>query len=170
MKRRLLLMMVILLILTLAACGEPPTVNSDFSGSFTVRYGNADYNGTLTKDGGALTIVMTAPYTVEGMTFTYQGDALRIGYRGHETETTAGYLAEACIPSYLHNTLPYLPQAEYVDTTDGVDRFTLPTPSGSAAVTASSGTLKSLTVAPNGLAFRFEGSMGDTAPDKALRN
>ena len=148
-------MFFLLLLLTLTACGEPPTVCSDFSGDFTVRYGDTDCRGKLDKNGGELSIVMTGPCTVEGMTFTYRESSLSVGFGGHSAETTADYLPSCSIPSCLHSALPYLPQAEYIETADGEDRFSLPTPSGSAVITASDGIIKTLTVPQNGLEFRF---------------
>ena len=159
MKRFFLLMTALLLMLTLSACGEPPTLNTDVAADFSVRYGDADYTGTLTKNADALTVALTAPYTVKGMTFTYRDGNLHLGYLKHSAEVAAGYLPEGGIVSRILHTLPYLPQAEYVETENGVDRFTVPTPSGSARVTAINGDIQTLTV-PGGIAFHFQNHGG----------
>ena len=155
MKKLLCIACSLIILASLTACGEPPTVNNDFSAAFSARCGDTDYAGTLTKDGDVLTIDMTEPYTVQGITFTYQGGKLSVGYAGHSAEATAGYLPGSCIPSSLHGTLPYLPQAEYTETADGTDHFTLPTPNGAAQLTADNGSLLSLTD-PNGITYTFE--------------
>lgn len=155
--KRIILMLPILLILTLAlsACGKPPTVNSDFSSSFTAVYQGEDYEGTLRKDGDQLTIAMQAPYTVDGISFDYQGDTLSIRCADHSTIVSFDYLPDSSIPTVLYNTLAYLPQATYIATENDSDTFTLPTPYGDATLSAQDGVLRSLTDPHSGLEFTF---------------
>lgn len=142
--------------LFLSSCGEPPTVQSDFSASFTARYEDIDYAGAVTKEDDCLDVILSQPYTVSGMTFCWEGSALSVRYMDHSAGANADYLPADSVPAALHNALAYLPQAAYTGTENGEDRFTLPTPYGDAELTAQDGIPKSLTVPNSGTVFVFE--------------
>lgn len=152
-----ILLIVLTLTLFLTSCGEPPTVNSDFLAVFTTTYQNEDYAGTIKKDGDHLTIAMTSPYTVQGLIFEYQGDALSIRRGDHSANSKTEYLPDNSIPAVLRNTLVYLPQATFSKTEDGADIFDLPTPYGDATVTALNGIPTTLTDPHSGLEIKFTG-------------
>ena len=156
MKRFLtVLLSTIIFTFPLSACGEPPKVNSDLTAAFTTEYLGADYSGTLNKNGDHMTITMNAPNTARGLVFDYRGDTLSINLGVHSTEADTEYLPYNCIPSVLHNSLAYLPQAAYSGTEDGSDIFALPTPYGNATLTAQNGVPLSLTDPHSGMEFTF---------------
>ena len=154
--KRFFLPMLCIPVLLLSSCGEPPTVQSDFSASFTARYKDTDYAGTLTKEGDHLAVTLYEPYAAEGMSFCWEDSALSVRYMGHSTKANADYLPADSIPAALHNTLAYLSQASYTGSENKEDRFTLPTPYGNAELTAQDGIPKSLTDPNSGTAFVFE--------------
>ena len=155
MKRYMILPILFAVILSLSACGEPPTVQSDFSSSFTVSRGDIDYAGTIAKDGTELTVIFTEPYTVNGTAFCWDVETLSIRYAGHSTQANADYLPADSVPAVLHNALCYLPQAVYTETADGEDHFSLPTPCGDASLTAADGVPTSLTDPLSGTVYTF---------------
>lgn len=153
--KRLFLILLCMLMISLSACGEPPTMNSDFTSAFTAEYQGAEYAGTVSKEGDRLTITMNAPYTVQGIAFCYQGDELSIRCADHSTNANSEYLPDSGVPTVLHNTLAYLPQAVYISTESGADTFTLPTPYGDATLTAREGVPQSLTDPHSGIEVTF---------------
>ena len=156
MKRFLSLGILFVMILLLSACGEPPTVQSDFSASFTASRDDVGYAGTVTKSDASLTVIFSEPAAADGMEFCWENSALSIRYAGHSTQANADYLPSDSIPATLHNTLTYLSQAAYTGTENGEDRFTLPTPRGDAELTAENGVPTSLTDPNDGTFFYFE--------------
>ena len=156
MKRLLCLFPLFILVLTLCACGEPPTVQSDFFARFTVQKDEISYAGTLQKKGSCMTLTMTEPYTVTGMSFCREDSALSIRYAGHSAEVTSDYLPADTVPTALYNSLSYLEQAAYTGTENGTDHFTLPTPYGDAKLTARDGMPTTLDDPYSGMTFYFE--------------
>lgn len=155
MKRYFLLPILFAVILSLSACGEPPTVQSDFSSAFTASRDNIDYTGTVVKDGTSLTVTLSEPCTVDGMAFCWDDDALSIRYAGHSANANADYLPADSIPAALHYSLAYLPQASYTETANGTDHFKLPTPYGDASLTAVDGVPTTLTDPLSETVFHF---------------
>lgn len=155
MKRILLLFMTVPLFL-LSACGEPPTVESDCRLTFTVENTELSYAGEVEKSGDDLTVTLTEPYTVQGMTFSYESDSLSIRYGGHNTQAHPDYLPFESIPALLYNTLSYLPQAAYSSTQEDFDIFILPTPYGDSELTAKDGVPVTLNVPKSDLTVSFE--------------
>ena len=140
MKRILSLTAVILILLSLSACSaKPPELAEAFEADFSALLGDAEYRGRLTADKDSLTILMTVPYTVEGMSFEYTDEGLSIGRGGMNTEVNCDYIPSTALPSRLHNALAYLGSASYSDSRDGEDIYTLPTPYGDAGITAKNG-------------------------------
>ncbi|MBQ3329665.1 MAG: hypothetical protein IJG87_00635 [Ruminococcus sp.] len=156
MKKLFILPILLIPLFLLVSCGEPPTVQSDFTASFTADHNGSVYRGTVAKEGGGLVVSLSEPYTVSGMEFCWEDSALSVRCQGHCTNANADYLPADSLPASLHNALAYLPQASYLSTENGEDRFTLPTPYGDAALTARSGIPTSL-ADPNGsTVFYFE--------------
>lgn len=139
----------------LCSCGEPPTVNADFSADFAVTQDGTDYRGALTLADGALTVSFTAPYTVAGMTFGYSGEGLTISRGDLGTVVNCDYIPASAAPEVLHNALAYLPQASYAESDESGDHFTLPTPYGDALLTAEDGVPTALSDPHTGMSFTF---------------
>ncbi len=153
--KRLLLILAVILIALLSACGEPPTVSTEFDADFAVTQEDIAYKGTLTLSDGTLSVVFSEPYTVQGMAFNYGADGMRITYAGHETAANCDYIPSKAIPQVLHNALAYLPQATYTGSDESGDCFSLPTPYGEATLTAKDGVPTALDDPHAGLRFRF---------------
>ena len=102
MKRIIIMLSTTVLIITLAACGSPPELKTDFSALFSVHSGDADYTGALNKDGDHLTITMKEPYTIVGMVFDYSDTGLSIKSKGRSTNVDADYLPDSSVPAALH--------------------------------------------------------------------
>ena len=58
MKRIILIILTLLMIISLASCGSPPVLKTDFSALFSVERENTEYAGTLNRNGDHLTIIM----------------------------------------------------------------------------------------------------------------
>lgn len=161
MKRLLFLLTATVLIITLAACGSPPELKTDFSALFSVQSGDTDYTGAFSKDGDHLTITMKEPYTISGMVFDYSDTGLSIKSKGHSTNADADYLPDSSVPAALRNALLYLSQASYNGSQSGSDSYSVTTPYGEATMTASEGYPMEITEPHSGLRFKF------TAPSEA---
>lgn len=156
MKRILSLSICLILLFSLSACGEPPTVESNFTVSFTVSRNDTDYAGTLIREEGVLNIQMSEPYTVKGMAYCYQDGELSLSYGGLSTKSSCDYLPDDSIPGALFESLAYLSQATYTESSDGEDSFSLPTPYGNATLTAKDGIPTSLYGLRSKLEFSFK--------------
>lgn len=153
--KKLYLILLILPLLSLTSCGEPPSINSDFSAVFSVQNEEITYTGTLNRCGDQLSITMTEPYTVAGLTFSYTDSQLNVQREHHSTYANADYLPAESIPSALRNSILYITQASYTGSENGTDTFTVETPYGEAALSASYGYLKEITEPHSGMTFRF---------------
>lgn len=156
MKRILSLSALICILLSLSACSsEPPSLADAFGADFSTVLGDTEYHGRLSSDNDSLTLLMTAPYTVEGMSFEYTDDGLSIGKGGMNTEINCDYIPSAALPSMLHNALAYLDSSSYKGNDNGEDIYTLPTPYGDAEIRALNGLPRMLTL-PDGAEINFE--------------
>ena len=155
MKRIIILILTTILLLTLASCGSPPTLKTDFSALFSAQSGDTVYAGSLNKNGDRLTITMKEPYPIAGMVFDYSDGGLSIKSRGHSTNADADYLSDNSVPGALRNALLYLSQASYNGSQNGVDSYSVTTPYGEATMTADDGYLTEITEPHSGLCFKF---------------
>ena len=155
MKKLILLLSAACIALCLSSCGEPPSVATVFDADFTVSRSGEDYSGRLSLTGESLTVAMTAPFTVEGMSFDYTDEGLTISRGGLSASANSDYIPAAAIPSVLHDTLTYIGQAAYIGSDGGEDSFTLPTPYGEATLTARDGDPVRLADDYSGLTFEF---------------
>lgn len=159
MKRLLFFFLGIMIPMTaLSACGEPPELNTDFTAEFSAVHNGTEYCGRLSAGRGRLSILMTAPYTVSGLGFDYDGSRLNMSLGGLNAAVNSGYLPSAAVPEALHNTLAYLDQAAYSGTEDSQDVYTLPSPYGDAKLTAVNGYPLSLYDPHTGMTFCFSQS------------
>ena len=158
MKKLFAVIFMILTISCLSACAEPPTAPTEFSAVFHVDRGDVDHRGTVTVNGDGITIEMTAPGGAKGLSFCYTGEGLSIGYAGHSTMTNADYIPTDAAPSALYRALAYLPEARYLATEDGEDRFALPSPAHEAVLITRDGAPVSLSCPDTGLEFSFRQS------------
>lgn len=159
MKKRILMLLTVLLAITaLSACGKAPEVNSDFTAAFSAvnEDDGAAYTGSLVKNGDDLHISLDTPYTVKGTVFDYTDGGLHIVSGSHSTNADSFYLPLNSLPATLYNALAYLDQAEYSSTESGEDRYTLPTPEGSAELYAKDGAPVSLVDTKSGWQITFE--------------
>ena len=156
MKKRITLFIAVLMLYCMSACGkEAPAIASAYTVNFTVTQDAVQYAGSLQLDGDTMTITMNEPYAASGMSFVYKGEELQIDYAGHSTIANSDYISSLTIPASLHNTLSYSQSAEYQGSDDTGDRYSLPTPYGSAALTAKDGIPTSLCDEHSGLEFNF---------------
>ena len=159
MKRILSLTAAICIMLSLSACSaKPPALAEAFEADFSAVLGDTEYRGRLTADKASVTLLMTAPYTVEGMSFEYTDEGLSIGRGGMNTEVNCDYIPSTALPSRLHNALAYLESASYAGSRDGGDVYTLPTPYGDAEITADNGLPQKMSL-PDGTEIGFENAV-----------
>ena len=162
MKRFLFLLTATVLIITLASCGSPPTLKTDFSAMFNTQIDSTDYAGAVNKNGDHMTITMKEPYTIAGMVFDYTDSGLSIRSNSHSTNADADYLSDNSVPGALRNALLYLSQASYNGSQNGVDSYSVTTPYGEATMTADDGYLTEITEPHSGLCFKFSASSKPT--------
>lgn len=156
MKRILSLTVVICILLSLSACSAKPQALAEaFEADFSCVLGDTEYRGRLTADKASVTLRMTAPYTVEGMSFEYTDEGLSVGRGSMKTEVNCDYIPSNALPSRLHNALAYLESASYAGSEDGGDIYTLPTPYGDAEITAENGLPLKMNL-PDGAEINFE--------------
>ena len=155
MKRIICLSLAACMLLCLTACAEPPALNREPELGFSVTRDGADWQGTLSLHDGALSIVLTAPYTVAGMRFDYTDEGLCIRRGALGTKANCDYIPSDAVPQELHNALSYLGEAVYSAGDDVEDRYILSTPRGDALLTAREGVPTSLTTPESGSMFTF---------------
>lgn len=157
MKKWITLFVTVLMLFCLSACrGDPPTIASAYTVSFNVTQDAIRYEGTLQQEDDTMTVTLSEPYAVSGLSFVYKGEELQIDYAGHSTIANSDYISSLTIPAVLHNTLSYAQNAEYQQTDEKGDSFSLPTPYGSAELYASDGIPTSLYDEHSGLEFSFQ--------------
>lgn len=164
MKKFGIILSALLLLLTLASCGSPPALKTDFSALFSVQSGDTDYAGALNKNGDHLTITMKEPYTISGMVFDYSDTGLSIKSEGHSTNADIDYLPDSSVPAALRNALLYLSQASYNGSQNGTDSYAVTTPYGEATMTACDGYPTGITEPHSDLHFKF------TAPSEPTKD
>lgn len=155
MKRIICMIAAVPVALGLTACGEPPTVDSEFEADFSVVQDGSEYTGRLSVGEEGMSVDITAPYTVAGLGFDYSADGLSIRLGGLSANANCDYIPSTAVPEVLHNTLTYLGQAQYKETSDGEDSFTLPAPNSEAEITAKDGVPTGLYDPHSGLSFCF---------------
>ena len=159
MKRIILCTAILLLTaVLLCACGDAPTVDNCFTVSFTAQRDEDDVNyaGTLQKTDDGICITMTAPYTVQGMRFTYESGAAQIARGGLSANADSDYLPDNSLPATLNRDMSFLPQASYRGVADGRDRYRIATPNGEAELLAENGIPTALTDDTAGWKVEFE--------------
>jgi len=155
MKKQFAVICMILMITSLSACAEPPTAPTEFSAVFHVDKGDVDHRGTVTVGGDGIIIEMSAPGGAKGLSFDYTSDGLSIGYAGHCTTANADHIPTDAVPSALYRAFTYLPEARYLGSEDGEDRFALPSPAHEAVLITKDGEPVSLSCPDTGMEFIF---------------
>lgn len=154
MKRLICLLFGAALVCCTAACGEPPKAPTDFSAVYRICRDDIDCRGTVTVEEGDIRVTVSSPGSAKGLSFDYTDDGLTVGYAGHGTKINADYIPSAAVPSQLYRALAYLPQASYLGTEDGEDRFSLPSPERAAELRTRDGTPTKL-IYPDGSEVEF---------------
>lgn len=153
--KRLVWLCILALTMGLTGCAEAPEAPAEFSAVFRVCREDTDCRGTVSVTQDGISVVMSAPHTAEGLRFDYTADGLSIGYGSHLAAANDDYLPADAIPSALHNTLAYLPQARYLKTENGAELYALPTPVREATLTVRDGIPISLSDPVTNLEFAF---------------
>lgn len=161
MKRFIILFLTTILLLTLAACGSPQPLKTDFYTLFSAQSDDTVYAGSLNKSSDHLTVTMSEPYPIAGMVFDYSDNGLSIKSSGLSTNADADYLPDSSVPGALRNALLYLSQARYIDSENGKESYSVTTPYGEALLTANDGYPTEITEPHSGIIFKF------TAPSEA---
>jgi len=141
MKRYLsvILLLIPLCAVMLTACRKPqPELKASFESEIIVS-GEQEITAHLNRTPDALTIAVTSPMSIAGLTYTYSGGELTASLNGHRCITDTDTLPSGAFPAVLHMVLCDIERAEYLSSDDSGDTFTLSTPSGDVQVTLADG-------------------------------
>ncbi len=145
MKRIISLLSACMLLFCLTACGSAHRLDSSYKGRVEFTDGSLSCTGDLTADGDTLTLSITSPENLSGISYEYRGGELHTTLNGLECVIPADGLPASAIPTLLHELFARSDEAEYQCTDDGADTFLLHTDAGDMTVTAKDGVPSSLT-------------------------
>lgn len=141
MKKILLIICVGILAVIQTACGKAHTLSPAYSGEIQATNGERNYTAVLETDGENLSLTLSSPETVAGMRYGFKGEELHTSLNGLDCITAPKSLSSTALPRILCEIFTQLDKAEYRETADGADIFTL----GTAAITAKDGTPQKIT-------------------------
>ena len=154
MKRIIALLFAFVLVCCTSACGEPPKAPTEFSAVYRICRDDIDCRGTVTVGEDGIKVTVSSPGSAKGLSFDYTAEGLTVRYAGHGTQINADYIPSDAVPSQLYRALAYLPQASYLGTENGEERFSLPSPGRNAELRVRDGVPTAL-VYPDGTEFEF---------------
>lgn len=154
MKRTISLFTIIMLLFSLTACGSSPALNSSYAGTVEFTDGSLSCVGKLKADGENLTLTITSPENLAGISYEYRDDELHTSLSGLECIIPAEGLPASAIPTLLHELFSRSDEAEYQGTEDGADTYVLHTDAGDMTVTADDGAVQSLTYGSRTVRFK----------------
>ena len=111
----------------------------------TVSGGELDFSAQVDCSPGTVVVEVTAPSTVAGIRYTYAGGELHTSCG--ELDSVAGLdrLPQSGAPAILCEALSRLSDAAYDTTEGGADLYRLHLSAGDVVITASDGTISSIT-------------------------
>lgn len=144
MKRFFCLPIVILLLALTACGGDTHTLNASYAGSIQSTDGAVNYTAALTADGDTLTLSMTSPENVDGLTYEFCDGELHTSLNGLDTVTPYESLPPSSLPALLYALFSQCDSAKFQSTDNGVDTFILSVGDGDMTVTATDGVPQTL--------------------------
>ncbi len=145
LMKRLFCLPIVVLLLALTACtGSTHTLNASYTGSIQSTDGAVNYTAALTADGDTLTLCMTSPESVDGLTYEFRDGELHTSLNGLDTVTPIENLPPSSLPALLHALFSRCDTAKLQRTDNGVDTFVLSVGDGDMTVTASDGVPQTL--------------------------
>ena len=115
------------------------TLNSSYEGSIRSTDGAVNYTATLTADGDTLTLHMTSPESVAGLTYEFRGGELHTSLNGLDCITPCDSLPPNALPAQLYEMFSRSDEARLRSAADGVDTFSLDTRGGNMTIIAEGG-------------------------------
>ncbi len=155
MKRIFSIMIISVFLLTLSACGKPNrSIEADLGGEIHATDGQRNYIAAVTAREDSLTLTLSAPESVAGVSYIFRGGELRTALNGLECVTSVDDLPSGSVVSLLYELYSHPDDAEFQSASDGADTFTLHTKGGIATVTAQDGKPQSISRGNTEIKFR----------------
>lgn len=144
MKRSVLIMLMSVLILLTACRSDPPKLNDTFHASVAVSGGETDFCADVERTPDAVTVAITSPATVAGITYTYTKGELHTSCGTSESISTLDSLPPSGAPAVLCEALSRLNEAVCDESGKDTDAYRLTLDKGTVTITAEDGELLAL--------------------------
>ena len=145
MKRIIIILLVISAIAFAACSHEPPELSRSFVCDLTAESPDAEYTGRVTRSAESVTLSITSPPEVAGISYTMSDTELRTSLDGLTCVTSADSLSPSSLPAIVCAALYGLDNAAYVSSENGRDIYTVSSAIGDITVTAEGGLPVSVT-------------------------
>ena len=140
MKRISICLFAVLAALILSSCSaKPPELSRDFACEMTAKSPDAEYTGLVTCSVGSVTLSLTSPPEVAGISYTLSDTKLRASLDGLTCITSADSLSPGSLPALICAAMQGLDTAAYVSSENRRDIYTVDTADGAVTVTAENG-------------------------------
>ena len=138
MKRSFIILLISAVTL-LSACGKPsPTLPELYESEISVTGGGLDVKGLIRLDADSFRFTVTSPDTAAGLTYTYDKGGLCVS-RGELARLSDDGLGAGALPELLKSAITAIPNAEYLDSDEGGDNFSVPSENAKAVLTSKDG-------------------------------
>lgn len=156
MKRVIAITLCILTVFALTACGKAShSLDPSYDGEVQATDGRTNYIAEVKSGEDGVSVTLRAPDSVAGLCCEFSGGELHTRLNGLDCITVADSLPPASFVSLLHEVFLNADSAEYLETADGVDTFSLKTRGGTAVITAKDGKIQSITAEYGGWTIDF---------------
>lgn len=125
MKRLFQIIIFGFMICVLTSCAPPePELNDSFDVPLSIT-GTLDCTAELSRTGDAITLVLTSPDTLSGLSYTYTNGGLTASYNGLSCITDGGALPDTALPRILYAVVTDIKNAAYLRSDEEGDVFQL---------------------------------------------
>ena len=147
MKRSILICLISALLFLTACSHAVPTLPEEYEADFSASGGELDCGGRITFSEGSLTVEMTSPDTVKGLTYTVADGELSTAYGELSCITDSAGVIPGSVPAVMYEVFTALDKAIYLRSTNEDDIYRLELSSGRAELSFRKGALRSFSTA-----------------------
>lgn len=145
MKRSVLILLFSVLILLTACRTTTPVISDTFEAEVTVSGGDFDCAAHLCRTPDSVTLRLTAPETVAGLTYTVSDGELHTSLDDMSCITSSDSLPPSGAPALLCTVISRLGEAVYEESKDGDDTYRLRLCDGEAVIVCRDGIPRTIT-------------------------
>ena len=125
MKRLFFVLLFIPVMCVMTSCAPPtPELKDSFTIPLTVN-GTLDCSADLSRSGDSLTLTLTSPEALAGLSYTYINNALTASYNGLSCITDPSAMPDAALPDILYTIVTDIENAACLRSDEGGDVFQL---------------------------------------------